>query len=193
MSVSNVALATLDDVKSYYQFPKAGSRTIDNDLIEDLIDEATKIFHNYCGVIQFKAQDYKEDYDGDAGTSVFLHNYPVNSITSIHDDSDWAFGTDTLIASSSYTIVDKYYVVLKDTLFSKGIQNIRVNYNAGYSTIPEDLKLVCIEEVVRRFKNRKNFDEIFKTVEGDQSTRVEVGLLTSTKQVLDGYIRAEIC
>jgi hypothetical protein len=193
MALSDAALATVDDVKSFYQFPKTANRTIDNDLIEDLINRITQFFHGYCGTPQFKSKVYTEYYDGDGYTSLFIHNYPIISITSMNDDSDWGFGNDTLISSSTYRIVDEMYIVLKDYSFTKGTQNIKVVYTAGYETIPRDLNLACIKEVVRAYKNRKAPDEIFTTIEGNQVTRVQKGLLEDTTQVLNSYMKAEIC
>lgn len=193
MALYSYALCTLDDVKEYYQYPAKGSRVLDNDLLEDLINYNTDLFHKYCGWEQFKSKTYTEYQDGIGINSLYVYNYPIISVTSIHDDVNWSYGADTLIDSSSYKIVDEKYIVLKDTTFMKGTQNIKIVYVAGYATIPGDLKKACIKEVVRDFKNRKNFDELFKTVDGDQVTKVEAGLMKSTTDVLDKYVRLEIC
>lgn len=193
MALSDYALCTVDEVKEYYQFPSKGSRVLDNDLIENLINRVTVNFHNYCGLDQFKSKIYTEFQDGNGKLRIYPYNYPIISITSIHIDGDWLFDNDTLISSSYYKIVDGLYISMNNNTFTKGVQNIKIVYTAGYETIPYDLKQACIEEVARKFKNKKNFDEIFRTIEGSQVSKVEQGLLVSTKEVLDNYIRNEIC
>jgi len=185
MSVSTNALTTLDAVKEYYGM--TGSKQSDDDLIENLIDRVTELFQSYCNVNAFKAKNYTEYLDGMGSKYLFVNNVPINSITSIHDDDEWDFTTDDLVDSSSYRIVDKKYIVNKDYLFSLGDQNIKIVYNAGYSAIPYDLENACIEEVVRRYRHRRDVDVRSKTLDDGTVQYESKNLLHSTRIVLSKY------
>ncbi len=77
MSVAANALATLDEVKEFYDM--TGSKQADDDLIEDLIDRMTVTFQTYCGVVSFKAADYTEYIDGESTKYIFPKNTPIIS------------------------------------------------------------------------------------------------------------------
>jgi len=185
MAVSANALATLDEIKDYYQF--GSTKQIDDDLLEDLSDRVTVLFQTHCNVTQFYATDYTEYQDGCGSKYLFLNNIPINSVSEVNEDSDWVWAVDTTIAVDTYRIIDKKYLVIKEGRFDAGDQNLKVKYNAGYAIIPLDLKQVAIEEIVRRYKHRKDFDVIAKSLEDGNVTYTEKGLLTGTKQVLNKY------
>lgn len=186
MAVSANALATLDEIKDYYQF--GSTKQIDDDLLEDLSDRVTIMFQTYCEVTSFKSADYTEYVDGTGDKYLFLQNTPINTVTEVNIDSAWVWGSDTTVGSDDYRIVDSRYLVT-NSVFSYGSQNYKVIYNAGYDTIPLDLKQVAIEEIVRRYKHRKDFDVTAKSLEDGSVAYTEKGLLTGTKQILDNYIK----
>lgn len=187
MSVASYALATLDEIKAYFQFNSNATVAADDNLLEDLSNRVSIIFQTYCGRESFKASDYIEYVDGISNRYMFLKNYPINSITEVNEDSDWTWGSDTTVGSDEYRIIDSMYIVLKEAYWTQGDQNYKIQYNAGYETIPLDLKQICIEEVLRRFKHRKDFDVVAKSLENGSVTYTEKGLLTGTKQILDKY------
>lgn len=184
MSVANYALCTLDEVKDFYGM--SGSVQEDDDLIEDNINRISKAFANECGVSQFKLATYTEYYDGPGGKFLFLKHTPVVSVTSIYEDSGWDWTSEYLKTSTDYRIVDNKYIVAQGSFIS-GDQAIKITYRAGFSEIPEDLKLVCIEEVIRRYKHRKDFDVIRKTLNDGTSEYVMEPWLSSTVQILSKY------
>jgi len=185
MSVAANALATLEEVKDFYGM--TGSKQADDDLIEDLIDRITQLFQTYCGWSSFKAADYTEYIDGESTKYIFPINTPIISITSIHDDTDWVYGSDTLIENTEYRSVDERYIVSKDSLFGRGDQNIKLVYRAGYETIPGDLKQSCIEEVTKRYKHRRDIDIQAKSLDDGDATYSESAFLPATKEVLYKY------
>ena len=185
MAVAANALATLDEIKDFYQF--GSTKQVDDDLLEDLSNRVTILFQTYCEIESFISADYTEYVDGPYDKYLFLNNTPVNSVTSIAEDSDWVWASDSTVASTDYRIIDSKYLVAKETVWARGDQNYKVIYNAGYDAIPLDLKQVCIEEVVRRYKHRKDFDVVAKSLEDGTVTYSEKGLLTGTKQVLNKY------
>jgi hypothetical protein len=185
MAVENDTLCTLDEVKNFIGM--TGSRQLDDDLIEDLCDRVTVIFERHCGRESFKDQSYTEFYDGENSEHLFVNNVPIVSVTSIHNDTEWVWGTDTLLDAANYRIVDGKYIVFKSERIAKSDQSIKISYVAGYESIPKDLKQVAIEEAARRYKHRKDFDVISKTLSDGTSDYAPPGLLRSTVGVLNFY------
>lgn len=186
MSLNNNALVTLEEVREYFGWT---STNTDNDnFIESLINYTSDLFENYCEVDNFKSTSVTEYYDGEGEKYLFLNNIPIVSITSIYDDVNWVWGEDTIVASTDYRIVNKNYIVGLNE-FTEGDQNIKVSYTYGYATIPGDLKMVCIEEVIRKFKNRDNPGVINKTMVDGSISKDNKYLLESTVSVLNKYRR----
>jgi len=178
-------LASLDEVKEYMGM--TGSQSGVDDTLEDLITRISDLFHNYCKVTQFKTKTYTEYYSGQGNQELFLDQRPIQTITSIKQDSEWTFGADSTFAAGNYAILDDR-VVMKDNYFREGIRNIKIVYTAGYDTIPGDLKQACIEEVVRKFKKRENVDVLSRTSIDGGITKVADGLLADTITILKRYL-----
>lgn len=177
------ALVTRKQVKDYMRI-NAADNELDN-LINDLIGRVSQLFQSYCGR-NFVAQDYIEYYDGQGRDVLFLDNYPVNSVASVYDDTDWEWNSEDLIESTEYKIADKRFIVF-DTLLSNARQNVKVTYNAGFSSIPDDLQQACIEEVGRKIKHRTDFDEVNKTLSDGSVVYQDQNFLPQTVKVLNKY------
>lgn len=187
MSVSNSALTTLDSVKEWSEM--TGSKQSADDLIETLIDNITVEFENYCGVDSFKQADYTEYYDGSEGIYIFVKNVPINSVAGIWIDQDWSWEATDLVDSDDYRINQDNRFISSLNGWTSGVQNIKVTYNAGYSTIPGDLGQVCNEEVYRRYKKNKEIDVMIKTLEDGSLHYPSPRLLDSTVMILSKYKR----
>ena len=184
MSVADNALATLDEVKNFYGM--TGAKQTDDDLLEDLINRITQSFQTYCGVTSFKAADYTEYIDGESSKYIFPKNTPIQTITEINEDPDWNWASDTTIGSDEYRIIDDKYIV-RNSNFAAADQSIKLIYNAGYITIPFDLKQACIEEVSIRYKHRRDIDIQTKSLEDGDATYNTGAFLPSTLEVLYKY------
>ncbi|MCK9324719.1 MAG: hypothetical protein M0P69_04405 [Bacteroidales bacterium] len=169
--------ATGSELTTYANVKEAlgGDDSIDNDedMIDNLIARVSDEVEDYCRR-SFHAADYTEYYDGDNTDVLLMRNYPVNSVTSIHDDTDRVFGSDTAIDSGDIIIEathkDKDRIRLDDDFFSKGVQNIKVVYNAGYSTIPTDLERAAINKVMADYLEYKSG---INKMSGDLVTRID--------------------
>lgn len=152
-------LTTAASVKTYLDISASTWDT----LLATLVTSCSVWIENYCGGKRFKnpGTDVTELHDGDPDSLgnkvVFLKNYPIISVTSI------SYATGSL-GSPTWNVYDSanYYVknaatgeVWFDSL-PAGRQNIRVIYQGGYETIPEDLSLACIQLVARIFNKRKS-------------------------------------
>jgi hypothetical protein len=131
--------------------------TDDDDFIINLINRVTDYIDRYCKRT-FNADDYSDEMHSGDDTNYLLPRYwPINSIVRIQHRKT------TLNTDSWSTIDSKYYhieghnkeVVFKTGIFTQGVNNYRISYNGGYSTIPEDLKMACIQIVKKFFNDRK--------------------------------------
>ena len=189
MSLETYALATVADVKDFLGL--GATAEPDESLFETLINNVSVFFASYCGVDQFKSKTYTEYHDGNGSRFVFPYQTPINTVIELNEDSDWVWGSDTTIGEDDYRIVDKAYIVY-DGLFAIADQSIKIEYNAGYATIPLDLKQACIEEVVRKYKHRRDLDVSSKSAQDGTTSYITKDLLPSTKLTLDKYRRVGV-
>lgn len=183
-----MALTTLANVKEYIQIP---SDEIEQDtVISRLISVAESFVENYCKR-QLEAQDYTEYYSTKSGqTKLLLDQYPVNSITNIYDDPDRSYSAGTLIDTQYYVVETRSGIIYFDGItVHKGRNNMKVEYNAGYSTIPADLEQAVLELVAQKYHG---YDKIrqgiqSRSFEGESVQFFLKELYPETKAVLDKY------
>jgi len=158
-------MATNTQVKTYLGISAA---TYDA-FLEALIDEATVWIENEIGGRRIKADasDVTEYHDGGADKcKVFAKIYPITSITSI----SYKTGSNSSPVWTAYS-VDDYDVdlttgVLTFSSLPAGIQNIKLIYKAGFSSVPKDLELACIKLVAKEFDKRKSQGVLSESVGG---------------------------
>lgn len=144
-------LTTLESLRQY--LGKDGADTQDDDLLFETIKRKSKVVNNFLDR-NIEAQTYTEYYRGDGTNCLMVRQYPIISITSIYDDVGrvWPESTKkdpTTIAISNQT---PGLIQLTGDIFINSawwnwynIENIKITYVAGYSTIPYD-----IEEAVNK-------------------------------------------
>lgn len=135
----------------------------DTTLMEDCIDRTTALFeamtnrnlkargYSYLST----SNDYDPDnavFDGNDRDKLVLPQYPINSVTTLRINTiEIAVRGD--VFDTGYVIDKKRGILmLAGYLFTSGLRNIEVVYNAGYSTIPEDLEHACIEQAAWMFR-----------------------------------------
>jgi len=168
--------------------------TEDESMVEALITSASKWANNFTSR-KLKARDLTEYYDGDNTSTLFLDNYPVNSITTVHQDSARAFGTSTLVSSTDYV----YYRDGRRNLigvgvgWSDGIQTIKIVYNAGYETVEEDLENAILMLVDYWYKS---FDThrfgVSSVGIADQRIDYESDIPQQIKNIVQPYVKQVI-
>ena len=191
MSTNQYALTTREAVK---QFRLANGEVLKttteiNALLDTIIDAVSSKFESYCDR-KFKSQDHEEYFDGKNSNVIYPKNYPVTTVTSIYDDSEWSWGSSTLVSSTEYRISnDSNSIVFKNTSGTLGdyVQNVKLNYTGGYATIPYDLEYVCIIEVLRAFDNIKTIGVFSKSEIDTSIALVTEAFLNDTLITLNLY------
>lgn len=83
--------------------------------------------------------------DGTGRVALDLGQWPVNSVTSVHVDNTRAFTPDTEV--TDYIIRSDIGHLVGATSWPRGIANVRVVANVGYTSVPADLEESVIQLV----------------------------------------------
>ena len=180
-----MSLCTLDDVKYFYGI--AGTNDETDTLLEDLIGMVSKTFETYCDRV-FDSATYTDDFDGDR-KMITLDHYPIISVTSVTDrGEDWT--GSTLVSGTYYKISNNSRHILfnSSATLTRYTENVRIVYVAGYATIPYDLKLACMEEVVKHYISRKRVNVLDES-KGEHSLSFSIiDFLPTTLTILKRYM-----
>ena len=129
-----MALCTVSDVEAIVQIDFAS--TLETSITNNIIPFADQVIKTYLGY-DIEAADQTETLFGDNLRELNLKHIPVNSISSITEDGNaLSEGNTNDYVFHSNGRVER---VLGRWSGAKP-KNISVSYNAGYSTIPEDIK-----------------------------------------------------
>ncbi|MCH7477018.1 MAG: phage gp6-like head-tail connector protein, partial [SAR324 cluster bacterium] len=94
---------------------------------------------------QIKERTSVTEYmDGPGKGTLSPRQSPINSIASIHVDSLRLWASTALVLTTDYAIDQSGVLIrgLGGKIFSKGVQNIKLVYDYGYATVPDDLPQV---------------------------------------------------
>lgn len=163
---------------------------VDRDsLITNIINRSYKILETYLGRVM-KSATYTEYYDGDGSETLLLEQYPIISVTSLYDDPERVFGSDTLLDPSNYLIYKERGSIKlynDESVFMCGLQNIKVIYVAGYATMPGDLEDACIQMAETIF-NRVTTGGFDQATLGQESQQYDKDLIPyNALRTLQGY------
>lgn len=165
---SGTVFTSLANVKEYLTLTKAGT----DDFLTALIARATAAIQNYCQYSFFETT-YTEYHDGRNEDIIILDERPVISVDTVHDDSDRNFAAEHLIDASDYYTDLKSGIIERTDggVFSPNRRNVQVVYDAGYTTIPNDLEVACVYLVAHWFRGRKSV--MMKTKDIEKGADVE--------------------
>jgi hypothetical protein len=184
VAAASNAIITTTDVKDFLSI--ASGTTTHDDYFQTWINYYSSLIEGINGINnKVKSQDISNEIGNGNGRSRYrpiyypiVHAYLTTSTTdalklacvqSRDDvDSDWENIEDDLdhILLNNPNLADisqqkSYNIELTEETFPEGIQNIRLNYQAGWSTIPADLAIVCLEMVCDHFKKSGKGDGRF--------------------------------
>lgn len=147
-------MTTLAKVKSYLGITSSTHDTV----LGELIVNVTKWLENYLQRTLLKKADgqYFEEYFDGYEKCLLLNEYPIISVTSVEYNSGTQASPiwNTVDASNYVYYAGEGYIELLAGL-PHGHQNIRVRYNGGYATYPDEVELVAKQLVARMFEQRK--------------------------------------
>ena len=190
------ALIQLEDVTETMQF-EASEIVSESGLFINLINRISARMETYCSR-KFKVREYTEYQDGDGSPNVFTNQYPITTVSELWDDTEVLFTSiNDQISSSDFLIYSEegnIRLYNDETIFSKGHQNIKIIYSGGYSTIPKDLELACIDWVMTEYRRIKDRTHSYMTKSaGGASSMIDLQAIPrEVKTVLDSYKKPKI-
>lgn len=138
-------ITTITKVKSFLKI----STTDEDDLLTMLLTAVDKDFKTRCKR-DFESANYTEYYRGNGTSKLILRNYPISALTSVHDDLEREFESDTLIDADDLQIsdADNGEIIYDGGIFteSEDVENVKVVYTAGYSSVPSDVEMAVIKK-----------------------------------------------
>ena len=187
------ALTSLAAAKTYLRIPAAD--TSEDAFLGTLVDSATARIEGWTRRL-LVARNYDEMFDGTGGPTLTLRQFPTNSVTELNIDGQRKFLTATIIGSDFYvvsspegriTLLGAEYGVGG---FPLGARIVRVKYNAGYASIPDDLALAAQKLVAQEFRrSRQGVDGVASEGFGGYSVSWSDGLSKDIEQILQRYLR----
>lgn len=180
-----MSLCTVANIKTYLNI----TTTEYDDLFTLLINAFDAFAENDCNR-KFDQETVTEYHDG--GTNkIFVDRPPIDSDTSVvvYDDPDRSFSDIDLVSSDDYGIDYDLGILEFDYDLLEGNMSIKVTYKGGYDTIPSDLQLAAIEQVVMKYKEAiKGELGIVSRSWPDGSVSIQpVDVLPYVRSVLDKY------
>lgn len=162
VALAEYALCTRAEANSYLGYTDAEDATRD-DKVSDLINRVSALIITRLGRYPKTRTYTSEEYSGEGHDTLFLTNYPVQSVDSICEvQSD---GTvDDAVDSSQYRVGKSTGMVVRTdgSTWSKGFNNWQVTYVGGYKAANETpsfedtmaldlLRQACVKEVSLRY------------------------------------------
>jgi hypothetical protein len=135
--------------------------------LNDMIAGVSAVFERYLGrTIQSGATNAHTEYhDVHIGQTVFnLPAYPVTSITTVHNDTAWVYGSSTLVAATSYKVNTTTGLLYfdSDTLIA-GHQALKVVYVGGmaetaaaFALAYPDIAEACMRQATYWFNTKSH-------------------------------------
>jgi len=143
--VSGNDLTSLANLRAFLK--KQTADTSDDALLSSIITRVSTEIEQRCNR-HFIAESVTEYHKGNGRPELLVRRPPINSVASIHIDSERLWSSDTALDADEIMISDDCpgLIILDGTIFDReqDIENVRVIYNGGYTTIPADLERNCL-------------------------------------------------
>ncbi len=159
------ALTTLDNLKRWLNITNMS----DDDVLGRMIDAVSLFVENYLNR-PILEQSFSEWRDGNGKSEIVLGNQPLVSVQSVTIDGRVITPADPSNYWDTGWSVRDIYLVYQNGCFSRGRNNVLINYTAGYASVPADLEQVVIDTIGLRYKERDRIGFRSKTLAGETVT-----------------------
>lgn len=176
------AFALNTDVKAYLGI----TAVTDDSLLTQLIASESAFIESWTNRT-FNVTTQTDIFSGGGGQEHTFKFFPVVSVTSL--------AINGTVIPAAATINDYGYMVFDDRLlligynFGWGKRSCIVQYSAGYSAIPLEIKQACIEMVSIRYKERDRVGLNSKSMAGETTAYNVKALPDHVKSILNQYKR----
>jgi hypothetical protein len=188
---SEVFMATNLVTKAEYK-AYMGITSINSDTeIDFLIPKVSDLVKTYCRrtFVDYYDEAKIEVFDG-GFKQIILKETPVVAVNSVAYSQDFGKTYTNLVKFTDWVVRDDYVLSLNPMGFTQTINGYKVNYFAGYETVPADLKLAVLDLV--EYYSRNN-GAVHSTRDINPNT-TQISYVASSnfpasiKRVLDQYM-----
>jgi hypothetical protein len=194
MPLITQALTTLANAKQHLNI--APSDTTQDARLELFINAATARLETMTDR-RLKAVALTELQHGGQQNILLLKQFPINSVTEIRVDVNRAFGTDTILPVSEYSVGDDNSTIIFDGYLPRGLNVVRVLYVAGYNSTDHagnlaELEMACLwlVEWFYRHRDRADMGRTSKS-KGDESVGILAQMPPMIAEIVHSYTRME--
>lgn len=144
--------------------------TKDDALLQTLVDGATAAITQAIGRNLVSA-DYTEVRDGTGTPTLMLANYPITAVNSVAityplSAADAPANSTPLIEGVDFGFTTTAIKLLCG-IFPRGVQNVTVDYTAGYASAPADIAMAATKYAVLRYQELQRLGQKSKTIAGE--------------------------
>lgn len=179
---SPLDLSTLASVKSWLRINSAD----DDDLLQRLLTATSIAVQRYLNRT-IASLAYTETVDGTGGRALMLGNYPVTAVASVTIDGQPV--PPRLPGGQLGYTFDQDSIALGGSCFTRGQQNVVIQYTAGFAETPFDLEQAVIELVVLRYKERERVGLVSQAAAGETTSYLTKAMPDDVKAILAQYVR----
>ncbi len=175
-------LVTISEYKAYTGITSDKQDTA----IKSIITKASALAKSTCRrTFVDYVNDAKTDVFASGSSRVYLKEFPVLAISSVEYSSDYGATYTALVEFTDYVVnAEEGYIdfLLWETT-PQQLNAYKVIYTAGFETVPEDLKIACLDLVTYYLKN----DMAVKSQRDAGSNTVQIEYIT--KNTLPAHIQ----
>ena len=172
---------------NYLGIPSGGTEETEMDLMINAASQWALEYTDRSTIV--RNTSLTEYYDGDNTRTLLARSKPINSVVSIHIDTAWAYGSDTLVSASNYTVYTSYGMIKTiSDVFIRWPNSVKLVYDVGYATIPYNIQS-AVKELVRFWYERGTGARVgVRSVNvGDKNITYETDIPESVKKVIGRY------
>lgn len=177
-----VSLVTVSEIRNYLQIVSDDKAT-SNANLQFLANYASSVIQSYCGRELTAA--YVVEYKDGGKAQLFVDRIPINSINSVMEysgsqyvelrsiatvdgelpnlvananavsDFTWDKDTGKISKDVALNSGNPHLSLLGVPTFANYAKGVRIEYNGGYTTIPDDLKLATLDYVKMLYKKEQ--------------------------------------
>lgn len=122
---------------------------------------------------------FSEIYDGRDMPRLMLRNYPIVAVTSLS-----IYGVAQSLATSpygpGYTFANRSVDLQGGAVFTRGLGNIAISYQAGFATIPADIQMACLDWLKASYLTRTQQTGLVSHRAGDTEEKFAPGGAVTT-------------
>ncbi len=174
-------LTTFDSLRQWLDVTTAIPNN-DIPMLEGLITSTSDWIHRWLNRF-LPLADYEEIQNGQGGFTMVTANFPIISVLSLFID-DVEIPRAPSVRTIGYRFNDTA-IVLRGSRFTRDLQNVVVQYRAGFARIPPAASQACNELVTKQYRERARVGVKQETIVGVDSYTYNVqDLLPDTRSAL---------